>query len=137
MSTSLPPFRSSPSVLALSKPPPLFTSSNRAEPGGSIRLLLAGELDLAVRDRFDADLAQAQDHSDRVLIDLGALTFIDCACLASLFAAGRRAGHEHAVLIFLGPLGQVRRLLDLVGAPTEVSVLDHGDLDEHRAPVAA
>jgi anti-anti-sigma factor len=135
MTTSLPPVRSSLSVLPLTKLPPLFTSIRRAESGGSIRLIVAGELDLAARDRFDADLAEAQDHSDRVLIDLRALTFIDCACLATLFVAAGHAQREGAALILVGPLVQVRRLLDLIGSPPGVAVLDHGDL--HEQPVAA
>jgi anti-anti-sigma factor len=136
MITSLRPSRSALSVLPPAKPP-LFTSSRRAETDGSIRLIVAGELDLAARHHFETDLGEAQDASDRVLLDLGALTFIDCACIASLFAAAGRGRREGAVLIIVSPCGQVRRVLDLVGSPAGVAVLEHDDLPERRAPVAA
>lgn len=105
--------------------------------GGSIRLIVAGELDLAARHRFQAALDGAQNDSDRVLLDLRALTFIDCACIASLFAAATPGRGERAALVLLSPRGQVRRMLDLVGSPAGLAVLEHDDLPEHRAPVAA
>ena len=130
--------RPSPSVLSPPAPPPrMFISTRRAEPGGSICLIVAGELDLAALSPFESALEEAQAHSDRVLLDLGALTLIDCAGLAGLFAAARRARRERAELILVGPRGQVRRILDLVGAPPGVTVLDRDDLPGHRAPVAA
>jgi anti-anti-sigma factor len=132
-----PPFRSPLSLLPPPQPPPLFMANRRVEPGGSIYLLVAGELDLPVQRHFESALAEAQDDSDRVLLDLSALTFIDCACLATLFIAAMRGRRDQAALILLAPRGQVRRLLDVVGAPPGVAVLDHGDLPEHRAPVAA
>ena len=138
MSTSSPPFRPSLSLLPTPQPPPpLFISSRRPEAGGAIRLIVTGELDLVARQHFQTDLEEAQEESDRVLLDLGALTFIDCACLATLFAAAGRGRRERAPLILLTPRGQVRRLLDLVGSPAGTTVIDCGDLPDHRAPVAA
>ena len=134
MPTSSPPFSSPFPEL---RPPPAFMSSRRAETGGSIRLIVAGELDLAARHNFMSALAEAQDHSDRVLLDLRALSFIDCACIAGLFAAARRGRPERSALVLVSPRGQVRRVLELVGSPPGVAVLDHVDLPEHRGPVAA
>jgi anti-sigma B factor antagonist len=108
-----------------------------AEGGGSIGLILAGELDLAGSTDFRTALDGAQQDSDRVLLDLRALTLIDCAGLAVLFAAGRRARLERASLILMGPRGQVRRLLGLVGAPSEATVLDDDGLPDAAAAVAA
>jgi anti-anti-sigma factor len=115
-----------PPPLPATPPSPLFISSRRAESGGSISLVLAGELDLAGRHHFETDLDHAQHDSDRVLLDLRALSLIDCSCLAILFAAGRRARCEGAALILVGPRDQVRRVLDLVGPPPDVPVLDPG-----------
>jgi anti-anti-sigma factor len=126
------------SPLAGAMPPtPSFLSSRRAEPGGTIRLILAGELDLASQPYFKAALDSAQADSDRVLLDLNALTLIDCACLSTIFAAAERGRHEEAVLILLKPRGQVRRVLDLVGLPPGVSILAHGDPLDSVAAVAA
>jgi anti-anti-sigma factor len=105
-----------------------FSCSRRAESGGSIRLVLAGELDLGVREHFKAAVADAQLDSGRVLLDLGALTLIDCATLGALFAAAARSRRDDAVLILLSPRGQVRRVLDLIGAPRGVVVMAQSDL---------
>jgi anti-anti-sigma factor len=116
----------SPSLSPLTKanpPPPFFLSSRRAEAGGTIRLCLAGELDLAAQPEFKAALDAAQADSDRVLLDLSALTLIDCAALSTIFAAAEHGRREEAELILLDPRGQVRRVLGLVGPPTGVSVL--------------
>jgi len=72
---------------ATQAPPFRFSCSRRAESGGSVRLFLAGELDLATLLDFQAELDHAQSDSDRVLLDLRALTLIDCAALSTLFAA--------------------------------------------------
>jgi len=112
-------------------------SSRRAEAGDSIRVIVASELDLATRHRFMAALDEAQNDSDQALLDLRALSFIDCACIASLFAAARRGRPERSALILVSPRGQVRRMLDLVGSPEGVAVLEHDDLPEHRGPVEA
>jgi hypothetical protein len=46
MTTFLPSIRPALRVLPPPRPSPQFSSSRRAETGGSIRLILAGELDL-------------------------------------------------------------------------------------------
>ena len=140
MPTSFPPFRS---TLTGQPPPPperppwLFMSTRRAEPELTIRLILAGELELAAKLYFESALNAAQADADRVLLDLNALTLIDGACLDTIFAAAERARREGAVLILLGPCGQVRRVLDLVGAPAGVSVLDRGDLPGYARSASA
>jgi anti-anti-sigma factor len=116
----------SPSLSPLTRanpPPPFFLSSRRAEAGGAIRLCLVGELDLAAQPEFKAALDAAQADSDRVLLDLNALTLIDCAALSTIFVAAEQGRREEGVLILVGPRGQVRRLLDLTGVPPGVSVL--------------
>jgi anti-anti-sigma factor len=116
--------------------PPFFLSSRRAEPGGTIRLVLAGELDLAARPEFEAALDAAQADSNRVLLDLNALTLIDCASLSTIFAAAQHGGREEAALILLAPCGQVRRMLDLVGLPPGVSVHSQGNPPDRVTVVA-
>jgi anti-anti-sigma factor len=123
MSASHHPSTLDPPVPLPAKPPPFFISSRVAESGGSIRLVLAGELDLAARSNFETVLDQAQHDSDRVLLDLRALSLIDCSCLATVFVAASRARGKGAALALLDPRDQVRRVLDLVGPPPEVAVL--------------
>jgi anti-anti-sigma regulatory factor len=52
---------------------------------------------------------------------------IDASCLAVLFAAAARARRDGGLLVLLDPLSQVRRILDLTGAPDGVVVLDLSD----------
>lgn len=140
MTISFPPFRpkstGQPSPMA-ERPPKLFMSTRRAEPGGTIRLILAGELDLAANPHFRATLDAAQADADLVTLDLSALTLIDCAGLGTIYAAAARARNEGAMVVLLEPCGHVRRLLDLVGGPPGVCVLDRSDLPERATPVAA
>lgn len=134
MPTSFPPFLQSLAVLPPPQPPPRhFISSRRAEAGGSVRLVCAGELDLASRKLFENDLDDAQGRSEQVVLDLKALTFIDCACIATLFAAAKRGRSGSTALVLLCPRGQVRRMIDLVGSPTGVTIVD----DDCRASQAS
>jgi anti-anti-sigma factor len=124
--SDLPVSLSSPTRPALGSPS-LFSCTRRAEGKGSIRLVLAGELDLAARAHFQQALTDAQSDAPRVILDLRALTLIDCASLSLVFDAAVEARRTGALLILLDPRGQVRRVLDLVGAPTGVAVMERSD----------
>lgn len=121
-------------VLVPPEPLSRFTWARRAE-GGSIRLILAGELDLTFRPTFETAVADAQTDSDRVLLDLRALTLIDCANLAVVFSAAERSRRNGSLLILLSPRGQVRRVLDLLGTPPGTAVLDHEDMPSRGSKV--
>jgi anti-anti-sigma factor len=118
-------------------PPHPFTCNRRAESGSSIHLLLSGELDLSGETRFRAALESAQEDADRVLLELATLRLIDCSGLAVLFGGARRADREGAALVLMHPCGQVRRLLDLVGAPAGVTVIAQEALPAIREKAAA
>jgi anti-sigma B factor antagonist len=137
MPTSFSPFFPSLAVLPPPQPPPRhFILSRRAE-ADSIRLVCTGELDLASRRLFANDLGAAQEDSEQVVLDLRELTFIDCSCIAALFAAAKRGRPGSTSLVLLCPRGQVRRMFDLVGSPTGVAVLDHDDRPVSQGPVPA
>ena len=104
-----------------------FSLISRAEGGHTIRLVLAGELDLAGRARLAQALDDAQDDVTDVVLDLQSLTTIDASCLAVVFAAAARSRRDDGMLILLEPLAQVRRVLDLIGAPDGVVVMDRSD----------
>lgn len=114
-------------------PPPLFSCTRRAESGGSVRLVLAGELDLSAQAHFEQSLKDALSDADRVILDLYALTLIDCASLSVIYNGAIEAHRRDAILIMLDPRGQIRRVLDLVGAPEGVAVLERSDAE----PLAA
>lgn len=115
------------------RPPPLFSCTRRAERRGSIRLVLAGELDLAARAHFQQALSDAQSDAAHVILDLRALTLIDCASISVVFDAAAKARRTGALLVLLDPRGQVRRVLDLIGAPDGVAVMERSDSE----PIAA
>jgi anti-anti-sigma factor len=108
--------------------PPLFLCTRRAESDSSIRLVLAGELDLANQAHFQQALSDAQADAPRVILDLPALTFIDCASLSVIFGAAVEARRAEGLLILLDPRGQVRRVLNMIGAPEGVAVMEGSDL---------
>jgi cytochrome oxidase Cu insertion factor (SCO1/SenC/PrrC family) len=58
---------------------------------------------------------------------------IDCASLSVVFDAAVEARRHDAVLILLDPRGQVRRMLDLTGAPDGVAVLERSDSEPLNA----
>jgi anti-sigma B factor antagonist len=126
-----------PPVLGRGGLPRHFHCSRRAEGGGVIRILLAGELDLAATPYLGTALDGAQDDSDRVMLDLRALTLIDCAGLALLYGAGERARREGSTLTLKNSRGQVSRLLDLLGVPDDVTVVDEDDVFRRASRVAA
>jgi anti-anti-sigma factor len=83
--------------------------------------------------RSEQALRDAQSDASRVVLDLQALTLIDCASLSVVFDAAVETRRRDAVLILLDPRGQMRRVLDLTGAPEGVAVLASSDAE----PVAA
>ena len=113
--------------------PPLFSCTRRAEGRDGVRLILAGELDLSARAHFEQALRDAQADATRVVIDLRELTLIDCASLSVVFDAAVEARRRDTVLTMLDPRGQVRRVLDLTGAPEGVAVLNRSDVEPMTA----
>lgn len=126
---SVPPVAFTSSSDPALRPPPLLSCTRIAENGGSIRLVLDGELDLSARPQFEQALKGAQAEANRVILDLRALTLIDCASLSVVFDAALEARRRNSVLILLDPRGQVRRVLDLTGAPVGVAVLESSDAE--------
>jgi anti-anti-sigma factor len=88
---------------------------------------LAGELDLSAGLHLQQALSDAQSDADRVILDLRALTLVDCATFSVIFDAAGEARRSGGVLIMRDPRGQVRRVLDLIGAPDGVAVMESSD----------
>jgi anti-sigma B factor antagonist len=108
----------------------VFAVERRTE-GDVVRLILTGELDLAVVPQFEAEMQDAESASPRVLlIDLSALEFVDSSGLRSLVLADERA-HEQGrrLAIVPGPpmvhrvfeITKLDRRLDFVEDPAAVS----------------
>jgi anti-sigma B factor antagonist len=83
--------------------------------GGSWRLVLSGELDLASADRLEDAIRQAELDGDlRIVVDLGDLQFMDSTGLSVLLRAQARSRDNGQRLSFRRSNHEaVARLLDL------------------------
>jgi anti-sigma B factor antagonist len=103
-----------PSPEGTSKPGPFRLDERRLDPG-TIEMLIAGEVDLAVVSPLKAALNRARQRGDSVLVDLGACTFIDSSGLAVFVRANQELVAAGQGLRLHGCRGQVRQVLELTG----------------------
>jgi len=93
-----------------------FSLIEHASSPGCRRILIEGELDLAVADQLRRALGRAE-RSRRVVVDLEHCDFIDLAAVALLLRAGREGegpARNPRVTIH-GARGQPLRLLTVLG----------------------
>jgi anti-anti-sigma factor len=104
-------------------PPPEFRVDVTRSPHGAV-LALVGELDLATADAFAAEVRHHFDAGP-VLLDLGALSFLDSSGVRALDAL-RRDVDRHGWTLAIAPDLQpgVRRLLDMTGLLAELPFRD-------------
>jgi anti-sigma B factor antagonist len=83
-----------------------------------------GELTVAEAPVLRAELLAAiKDATDRaIIVDLGAVTFIDATAVGVLMAARERLVQENRRLLVAGPSKKVRRTLELIGLDEVVPV---------------
>jgi anti-anti-sigma factor len=95
----------------------VFRLEERFERDGTLRLMLIGELDVAVIDHLSTRLRQLRNEGYPVRLDLSRLQFIDSSGIHEIIreiSDARRDGWELEVD---GPMtDQVARTVDLVGA---------------------
>jgi anti-anti-sigma factor len=95
--------------------------TNDEEADGVVRLVLLGELDIAVTAELEAHLRQVAGAGRRIRLDLSRLSFMDVCGLRAVIRsvnAARRDGWQ--LEIDRDVSACVRRLIDLVGAGREV-----------------
>jgi anti-sigma B factor antagonist len=88
-----------------------------------IRLVLAGEFDLAARDALDGALASALRAGD-VVIDMRDVTFLDCSGIGALTRGLRQAWRDERALQVVNADRTVQQMLDLTGLTQELIVLE-------------
>ena len=78
------------------------------------RIAVAGELDIAAFAELQRVLGAGVRSGRDVLLDLEAVTFIDCSSLAALSRPARRLGDRgHQLVVWPSPA--VERLVELLG----------------------
>lgn len=93
---------------------------------GRVHLRLFGELDVGRRDQFQVGLRRARDgSSDRLVIDLSGLTFIDSTGLGLIISAWTESKRDGFALEMVpGSADQVRRTLALTGIDRFIPLAD-------------
>ena len=83
-------------------------------------ITLAGEFDLSTAPCLDEELGSAADcHTNAVVLDMSALTFMDCAGLRAVFAFTDRVRARGWLLRIVSPPAHIARVLTLIDAERE------------------
>lgn len=94
-------------------------------------LALVGELDLATTSILEAALEDAERTSQTVLIlDLGALSYVDSSGLHCLFDAHKRAYAAGRRMVLHAPGGAPRRMLQITGLDGQLDLVSTVALNE-------
>ena len=91
---------------------------------GVVIITLFGELDISTAGKFSefADESLVLPSTQKLVVDLGALTFVDCTGLGSLIALQKRALGEAKRFELRAIPPRVTRLLDLSGLENHFGV---------------
>jgi anti-anti-sigma factor len=93
---------------------------------GHLRLVVAGEVDMATSGLLEQAIAAALDPHPpaRVTVDLGGVTFMDSSGIVVLLHAHRRATALGCPLVVADPQPAVRRVLQITGALAVLGLTD-------------
>ena len=95
---------------------PSFEIQESVDDDGAARVILVGELDIAVADEVEERLRRLRDAGSRVRLDLSQLDFIDSSGVRAIVLGlkhARQGGHELEVDRQINPT--VRRMVDIMG----------------------
>lgn len=89
-----------------------------------MRLVVCGELDLAVTDRLREAIEAHAAPGTAVVVDLRGLEFMDSTGLSTLIAAHGAAGRQGWQLAIISGEGPVHRLFELTGTRDVLRFVD-------------
>jgi anti-sigma B factor antagonist len=90
--------------------------------GDTCLLAVSGELDMATARQLRAALDAESEGDAPIVVDLAALDFIDITGLRALLDAAGHAAAKGLGFEVLNPSASVRRLLDLTGLGSGLSI---------------
>ena len=100
---------------------------DRRDEGGTLRLLVGGELDLTTADRLERAVREAERATPRRLVlDLRAVEFFDSTGLQILLDAEVRARGDDRELRIVTGEGEVARVLALTEVDARLDVVVDG-----------
>jgi anti-sigma B factor antagonist len=99
-------------------------SCRRFDTAGTVRVAVAGELDMATVPELDLTLRHAQADARVVALDLRELEFIDSSGVHLLLAAGRRAREADGRLLVGRDAAQIDRLFPLIGVDRRLELVN-------------
>jgi anti-sigma B factor antagonist len=92
--------------------------------GSTVIVTLTGEFDVAVADELSHVIHRALEQRPKILIlDLSAVTFVDCAGVRSVLAAQRHVEAHSAQLSIIPPPEHVHRVFVLAGVASSLPFL--------------
>jgi anti-anti-sigma factor len=92
---------------------------------GQVRVVLTGELDLAVVPRLDAELREAESEGPPVIVvDLAGLEFMDSSGLRALVVADERARRDGRRLTIMSASRAVRRVFEITKLDRHLDLVD-------------
>ena len=92
---------------------------------GPFRLVeLVGESDMTCRHLKDLLDAEVAAGPLLLIVDMSRLTFMDSWSLRAILTAWQDLRRVGGTLVLAGPTGEVRRILELSGADTRVTIRD-------------
>jgi anti-sigma B factor antagonist len=98
-----------------------FAIERRSDPDGTARLILRGELDLASKSDLRDALVAEQRAGTAVIVVLDQLDYLDSAGIGELVKASHCARRVGRPFVVTPGTGNVRRVLRISGALSELS----------------
>ena len=99
-------------------------SCTAGQVGGRVVVTVAGDVDLAVHTRFEAEVEQSWDGSTDLIIDCSGVTFMDSMGLRVMVRTRQRAAECGGKFALAAPSEPVLRVLELAGVKDLFSVVD-------------
>ena len=92
--------------------------------GSAQVVAVQGDVDLATADALRAALQSASERSDRVVLDLREVAFMDTQGLAVVIEAQRAAAEDDRHFAITRAPDHVHRLFDMIGLTPRLTVVD-------------